>query len=1226
MRSNLLWKEQFNDREGSPLCMYDVVFSPDNNHVAATAGTNIYIYNSKDGILVTSLKNHRETVLALAYSLDGRRFASGSADKQVIIWTSKYEGILKYSHNESVRCLQFNPITGQLVSCANLDFGIWSPDQKSVIKHKISSPINCCAWSSDGHHLALGTNAGYISIRSRVGEEKQRIDKMSSMAGSIWGITFITSKDDETITFATADWSKSLTFFDISGKQLGKDRPLGFEPLSLQSFSNGDYLIISGTNREAILHSKDGITIGSIHKDSGWIWAAKPSPDGSKVAMSTQNGNLVVCELIFSTVHSLYRDRYAYRENMSDVIIQHLIKEEKVRIKCRDLVKKLAIFKNRLAIQLPERVVIYELISDDASPDDMQYKMKDKINQKFECTSLIVTSNCLVICTEKKLQCYSFKGHLEREWVLDSPIRYLKAIGGAVGRESMLIGLKSGQIVQIFINNPFPVSIVKINNPVRCLDLSMFRKKLAVVDDKNNLYVYDMSTKDLIYQEKNANSVTWNSQFEDMLCFSGSGNLSIKASDFPVHRQQLQGFVVGFCGAKVFCLNLETISFIEVSQSVSMYQYIERRQFKEAYQTACLKVTDYDWEQLAHGALDAVELDIAKKAFTRTRNYLYLELIHNYLVSGLTSNKSTEISFLGDVAAYRGQFSEAAKLYKQAGHDDKAVNMYTDLRMFDQAQDLVRSSDAAYKKQLAVKRADWVHNINEPRAAAEMYLSAGDVTKAIEIMGQHGWIDMLMGVIRNLDKGDHHNLSLCASYLIKHKQYFSAAEVYDKMGDHLNLAKVYVESNQWEEAFKLVNQYPDMKQIVYLPYAKWLAENDKFIEAQQAFHKAGSISEALNFLNQLMENAINERRFNDASYYCWILSTQCLELAASSSPESTKRAKLLDKFHQFQTHADIYFAYHNIHRYIEEPFTSFFPDALFSMARYLYHETLQLDLPGISKVSILYAFAKQGRNLGAFKLARLIYEKLHSLKIPSRFQEAIEMADVTIRAKPFSDSEDLLPLCYRCSTTNPLYNNKGNQCINCRQPYIFSFANFDILPLVEFILEDGLSEEEALKIINHESVTFKSLLQPKVNVKSANEGEGNWKEEYNSDYQALRFDDNDQLDATSYDLETGIERTSSWAEDPFTEQMATFQESDLDFKPIAVDAKLLATINPSDILVVKWPSPLKIRFYRNLMPDIQISLCQFCFRFFHTDELEMQILQHGHCPVCRNQSKLTGNI
>lgn len=40
--------------------------------------------------------------------------------------------------------------------------------------------------------------------------------------------------------------------------------------------------------------------------------------------------------------------RYAYRENMTDVIIQHLLTEQKVRIKCRDLVKKIAIFKHRL--------------------------------------------------------------------------------------------------------------------------------------------------------------------------------------------------------------------------------------------------------------------------------------------------------------------------------------------------------------------------------------------------------------------------------------------------------------------------------------------------------------------------------------------------------------------------------------------------------------------------------------------------------------------------------------------------------------------------------------------------------------------------------------------------------------------------------------------------------------------------------------------------------------
>lgn len=35
---------------------------------------------------------------------------------------------------------------------------------------------------------------------------------------------------------------------------------------------------------------------------------------------------------------------------MTDVIIQHLLTEQKVRIKCRELIKKIAIYKHRLAV------------------------------------------------------------------------------------------------------------------------------------------------------------------------------------------------------------------------------------------------------------------------------------------------------------------------------------------------------------------------------------------------------------------------------------------------------------------------------------------------------------------------------------------------------------------------------------------------------------------------------------------------------------------------------------------------------------------------------------------------------------------------------------------------------------------------------------------------------------------------------------------------------------
>ena len=41
----------------------------------------------------------------------------------------------------------------------------------------------------------------------------------------------------------------------------------------------------------------------------------------------------------------------------------------------------------------------------------------------------------------------------------------------------------------------------------------------------------------------------------------------------------------------------------------------------------------------------------------------------------------------------------------------------------------------------------------------------------------------------------------------------------------------------------------------------------------------------------------------------------------------------------------------------------------------------------------LYALAKQSKNLGAYKLARYAYEKLQSLRIPPRFQEAVDVGE-----------------------------------------------------------------------------------------------------------------------------------------------------------------------------------------------------------------------------------------
>ena len=109
--------------------------------------------------------------------------------------------------------------------------------------------------------------------------------------------------------------------------------------------------------------------------------------------------------------------------------------------------------------------------------------------------------------------------------------------------------------------------------------------KIAIVDENSTCQIFDINTKKLLYPEPNANSVAWNTHCEDILCYSGSNTMSIKANGFPPHQQKMTGFVVGFSGSKIFCLHVYNMTTFEVPLSSPMFQvylyflYIEKENF-----------------------------------------------------------------------------------------------------------------------------------------------------------------------------------------------------------------------------------------------------------------------------------------------------------------------------------------------------------------------------------------------------------------------------------------------------------------------------------------------------------------------------------------------------------------------------------------------------------------------------------------------------------------------
>ncbi|RLN61284.1 hypothetical protein BBJ28_00011104 [Nothophytophthora sp. Chile5] len=1269
-------RDKVPERNGEKFVVQELAFRPDGAQVVAAVGSRVLVYDAADGTLLHSLKGHRGTVYAVDYAHDGKRFASGGADNVVIIWTDKAEGILKYTHNESIQRLAYNPQSQCLASCTASDFGLWAPEQKSVAKHKVVAKILAACWSKDGQLLALGLLNGTVTLRDKQGAEKRLIERSNA---PVWALAWSpATEEDASDVLAVGCWDRTLAFYTQSGAMQGKARQLAFNPTSLTYFSKGKYLLVGGSNRKAGLYTKDGIFLVSICEQESWVWALKARPKTNFVAVGCEDGSLSMYCLVFGTVHGIYQERYAYRENLTDVIVQHLMTEQKVRIKTRDCVKKLSVYRDRLAVQLSDRIIIYELAggsggSGSSSSADMHYRVKERIAQDLPCSLLVVTSLHFILCQKQKLQQYDFSGRKEREWVLEALIRYIKVTGGAPGREGLLVGLKDGSVWQIFINNPFPIPLIQQSSPISCLDISAkYVRKLAVVDDSHKCLVYDLATKQLLFEEGATNSVAWNTECEDMLCFGGNGQLKIRAGQFSGHTQRMQGFVVGFSGSKVFSLSALSVQTIDVPQSAPLYRYLEQNAFAQAYAVSCLGVTPADWRLLAWEALRNMRFAVARKAFIRVRDVRYIELVNALeqtwrqqlpQVAGSDGKDGDEGEEAGgeaakklrtllqaEIMAHQGKFQLAAKLFADCEEPARAIKMFTDLRMWDEAKRFATARQAGDVKQLVLAQARWAEDVQDWRAAAEMYAASGNVVRAGEILGEHGWLEDLLALTRKPEgEASSQLLAAAAEFFLKGNQFANARDMYVKLGDVDALLQMHIRLQEWDEAVRLADKHRDRVRRpddVFVPYAQWLVTQDRFDDALDAYMRAQRPDQGSKLLHQLIDNAVSERRFRAAAHYYWRLSDQQMGAVLGDTKSDPKQKSgesvelteaqraLLATAMESELLSELYYAYAMIYAFTDEPFTTLLPEALFHAARFLLNKlaargssgkgkssggsssgtaVVAPPPPGISLGNIYFTLGHHALQLESYKLARQAYDKLLQMKLRPDWQPIVECTAMTLQSRPYADREELLPVDYRSSTVNPLLNpnSTGDVCVNSGHPFVRSFVSFENLPLVEFQPEPGISDEEAEQLI---------LTHPDEAVSASKRGGDGWREtDYGNGSQSMKMNDDDDQEP--------VEETPKDGADLFEQALnkqATYgagvghRSGAAQYRVLQVDARTLQALRPNEVFIAKYPTrALRPKYYKNMIPELKIHLSPHCRRFFHEEDFEFEYLKAGHCPCCQ---------
>ncbi|PIO58996.1 WD domain, G-beta repeat protein [Teladorsagia circumcincta] len=268
-----------------------------------------------------------------------------------------YGGAVHHSsrHSDAIQCLAFSPVTSLLLSCAVGDFGLWSADEKNVQKQRISGRCASCAWSRDGSVFAIGTHDGFVHIKKTDNfQSDEYVAKIERPSGEpVWALRFCAPRPQDDVSrrptsevLVVTDWSRRVGFYDLDGNSVKReDMVLNYDPTCVEFIPSGQFLLIGGSGRQVTLHTRLGTEIGTVAQ------------------MDT--------------------------DNMTDVVVQHLIHHTMTRIRCHDLVKKVAIYGHKLAVQLSDRLHIYRQIKGDGENEQLEYTLSERINKAFDCSLLV---------------------------------------------------------------------------------------------------------------------------------------------------------------------------------------------------------------------------------------------------------------------------------------------------------------------------------------------------------------------------------------------------------------------------------------------------------------------------------------------------------------------------------------------------------------------------------------------------------------------------------------------------------------------------------------------------------------------------------------------------------------------------------------------------------------------------------------------------------------------
>ncbi len=266
-----------------------VAWSPDGTRlVSASDNGTARVWNASDGAVVSNFAGHGgKPLLAAAWSPNGRRVVTGGYDAVARMWEADTgREVASLEHGETVMALAFSP-DGKYLAAGVFDDDmavLWNVDRSARVRSfRHAGPVNGVAWSPDGTKLVTSSwdkTAKSWDIRAS--------PAMRVLEGHWQGVYAVAASADGS-RFATASGDDTARLWDASTGRVIAELRGHIHDLSAVAFSEDGTMLATaswdGTAR--LWDAKSGAFVRTLKGHEGRVHAVAFSPNGERVATAS---------------------------------------------------------------------------------------------------------------------------------------------------------------------------------------------------------------------------------------------------------------------------------------------------------------------------------------------------------------------------------------------------------------------------------------------------------------------------------------------------------------------------------------------------------------------------------------------------------------------------------------------------------------------------------------------------------------------------------------------------------------------------------------------------------------------------------------------------------------------------------------------------------------------------------------------------------------------------